>query len=113
LIHPTNYFIQPNRFLLPSSFPLKSGSDSWSDNKLASLLGNESEHFPWENNIDPTFDGRQEKDIEIDYNNLPSNSTIKDSTGEDPVDRKMKGKKCKAMYQFMRFLHELLLFFIN
>ena len=32
------------------------------------------------NDIDLTLDGRQEKDIEIDCNHLPGDSTIKDST---------------------------------
>jgi hypothetical protein len=44
---------------------------------------------------------------------MPDNSTIKDSTREDPVDRNMKGHKGKTIYQFISFLHELLLFFIN
>jgi hypothetical protein len=43
----------------------------------------------------------------IDCNHLPGDSTIKDSTGEDPVDRKM------TRYQFMSLLHELLLLFIS
>jgi hypothetical protein len=43
----------------------------------------------------------------IDCNHLPDDSTIKDSTWEDPVDRKM------TRYQFMSLLHELLLLFIN
>jgi hypothetical protein len=60
----------------------------------------------------PTFDGRQREDTEIDCNNLPDDSTIKDSAGEDLVDRKMKGLNCKPRYQFISFLHEILLFFI-
>jgi hypothetical protein len=43
----------------------------------------------------------------IDCNHIPGDSTIKDSTGEDPVDRKM------TKYQFMSLLHELLLLFIG
>ena len=46
----------------------------------------------------------------IDCNHLPDESTIRDSTGEDPTDTKMKGM---PRYQLMRFLHELLLFFIS
>jgi hypothetical protein len=37
--------------------------------------------LPWENDIDPTLDGRQERDTKIDCNHLPGDSTIKDSTG--------------------------------
>ena len=33
-----------------------------------------------QNDTDLTLDGRQEKDIEIDYNHLPGDSMIKDST---------------------------------
>jgi hypothetical protein len=46
----------------------------------------------------------------INFNHLPSDSTIRDSTGEDPTNIKMKGM---TRYQLMSFLHELLLFFIN
>ena len=46
----------------------------------------------------------------IDCNHLPGDSTIRDSIGEDPIDKKMKGM---ARYQLMSFLHELLLFFIS
>jgi hypothetical protein len=46
----------------------------------------------------------------IDCNHLLGDSTIRDSTGEDPIDRKMKGM---TRYQLMSFLHELLLFFIS
>jgi hypothetical protein len=43
-------------------------------------------------------------------NEAPGDSTIKDSTGEDPTDRKMKGM---TRYHLMSFLRELLLFFIS
>jgi hypothetical protein len=43
----------------------------------------------------------------------PGDSTIKDSTGEDPVDRKMTIPKGMTRYQFMSFLHGILFFFIN
>jgi hypothetical protein len=43
----------------------------------------------------------------------PGDSTIKDSTGEDPVDRKMTIPKGKTRYQSMSFLHEVSFFFIN
>jgi hypothetical protein len=49
----------------------------------------------------------------IDCNHLPGDSTIKDSTGEDPVDKKMTIRKGMTRYQLMSFLHELLFFFIN
>jgi hypothetical protein len=68
------------------------------------------EELPRKNDIDPSLDGRREWDTEIDYNHLPGDSTIRDSTGEDPIDRMMKGL---TRYQLMSFLHELLLFFIS
>jgi hypothetical protein len=40
------------------------------------------EELPGKNNIDPTLDGRQERDTEIDCNHLPS-----DSTSETPLGR--------------------------
>jgi hypothetical protein len=43
----------------------------------------------------------------------PGNSTIKDSTGEDPVDRKMTIPKGKTRYQFMSFILEILFLFIS
>jgi hypothetical protein len=43
----------------------------------------------------------------------PGDSTIKESIGEDPIDRKMTILKGKTRYQFMSFLHEILFFFIN
>jgi hypothetical protein len=43
----------------------------------------------------------------IGCNNLLGDSTIKDSTGEDPINRKMKGKKRITIYHLMRFLHEI------
>jgi hypothetical protein len=43
----------------------------------------------------------------------PGDSTIEDSTGEDPVDRKMTIPKGKTRYQFMSFIHEILFLFIN
>ena len=46
----------------------------------------------------------------IDCNHLPGDSTIIESTGKDPIDRKMNGM---TRYQLMSFLHELLLFFIS
>ena len=50
---------------------------------MAPLLGMEIKIiFPEKkhNDTDLTLDGKQEKDIEIDYNHLPGDSTIKDST---------------------------------
>jgi len=44
---------------------------------------------------------------------MPGDSTIKDSIGEDPFDRKMKGLNCKNRYQFMSLLHALLFFCIS
>jgi hypothetical protein len=46
------------------------------------------EEFPWENDIDLILDGRQETDIKSDCNHLPGDSTFKDSTGKDPIDRR-------------------------
>jgi hypothetical protein len=43
----------------------------------------------------------------------PGDSTIEDSTGEDPVDRKMTIPKGKTRYQFMSFIHEILFLFIS
>jgi hypothetical protein len=43
----------------------------------------------------------------------PSDSTIKDSTGEDPVERKMTISKGKTSYWFMSFIHEIMFLFIN
>ena len=48
----------------------------------------------------------------INCYHLPGDSIIKDSTGEDPVDRKMTIPKGKNRYQFMRFIHEILFLFI-
>ena len=39
------------------------------------------EELPGKNDIDPTLDGRQERDIEIDCNHLPGNSTSKTPLG--------------------------------
>jgi hypothetical protein len=44
---------------------LKSGSDSWSDNIIGAVVGDEfeqTEELPGKNDIDPTLDGRQERD---------------------------------------------------
>jgi len=38
---------------------------------------------------------------------------FRDSTREDPADTKMKVHEGITKYQFMSFLHEMLLFFIN
>jgi hypothetical protein len=40
-------------------------------------------------------------------------STIKDSTGEDPVYRNITIPKGKNRYQFMIFIHEIMFLFIN
>jgi hypothetical protein len=40
------------------------------------------EELPGKNDIDPTLDGRQERDTEIDCNHLPG-----DSTSETPLGR--------------------------
>ena len=40
------------------------------------------EELPRKNDIDPTFDGRQERDTEIDCNHLPN-----ESTSETPLGR--------------------------
>ena len=54
-----------------------------STNIFGAVVGDgNQDYFPLENHndIDLTLDGRQEKDIEIDCNHLPSDSTIKYST---------------------------------
>jgi hypothetical protein len=43
----------------------------------------------------------------------PSESTIKEFTGEDPVDRKMIIPKGKTRYQSMSFFHEVVFFIIT
>jgi hypothetical protein len=40
------------------------------------------EELPGKNDIDPTLDGRQKRDTEINYNHLPG-----DSTSETPLGR--------------------------
>jgi hypothetical protein len=43
----------------------------------------------------------------------PGDSTIEDSTGEDPVDKNMTIPKGKTRYHFMRFIHEIMFLFIS
>ena len=95
-------------FKLPDSFPLQSGKDSWRDNKLASFPGNRSEaSFPGKNDIDLTFDGRQNEDIELTV----SSSWWLHWGGSGW--QKMKRLNFKSRYQFISLLHELLYFFIS
>ena len=59
-----------------------------SANINGAVVGDGFEQFqelPGKNDIDPTLDGRQERDIEIDCNHIPD-----DSSGEDHIDKNMK-----------------------
>jgi hypothetical protein len=56
-----------------------------SANINGTIVGDGFEHIeklPGKNDIDPTLDGRQERDTKIDYNHLPD-----DSTSETPLGR--------------------------
>ena len=54
---------------------------------MATPLGTEVKNiFLKKKTKDVTLDGRQEKDIEIDCNHLPGDSTIKEFTRENPTE---------------------------
>jgi hypothetical protein len=46
------------------------------------------EELPGKNDIDPTLDGRQERDTKIDCNHLPGNSTLETPLGRIPLTEK-------------------------